>query len=126
EKVSLQVEARFEARRQPGPQRRIAGQGRGQSVDTPSLEVDLAPGEEGSAVADCRRRSVRAEGGETHRAEKADGVVLDAVALPVAGDQLLVLAALRGPRRGAGRLADELVEGGGAGLSVLPDHGLPE
>jgi hypothetical protein len=91
-------------------------------VHRPDLEVGGASGEEVGAGRDVCRRVVGGPVRPADRTEEADGVVLDAVALPVAGDRRLVIAAPDVARFPGGGLVDTV----GDECPVLPGHRLAE
>src|SRR5919204_4045774 len=95
---------------------------RGERLDPPRLEVNRALALE-RARANLEPRPAVCDLPPGERAEEADRVVLGAVALPVAGDDLVPLARLaRLHRAPDGDLGDSVLEGG----RVLPRHRLPK
>src|SRR5581483_4295268 len=98
------------------------GEGVGDTVDRPRLEEYL-PARQQPAGRPERGGAVRGQRGPADRAEKPDRVVLDAVPLPVAGDQVLALAVLAGARVDAGPAAQQREHGQLEHGMVLPGNG---
>src|SRR5947209_7315194 len=123
---ALQEETRFQTRREPGPERGVAGQVLGQRIDAPDLEIDVPAHQRLVAVTERDGLSRVRQTGERHRAEEADGVVLDAVALEIAGDYLLVLAPSRPARLQRQLFIRQPSERGFRGMPVLPQYRFEE
>ena len=120
---AVHVQVRDGARRNPRPQLFIFVQDFDQLVNTPRLEIDRPRGEQVFTGARVERHPA-VETRPADRAEEPDGVVLQGVALGVAGDEFKVLPVPGSVQTRIPTLAEDFVDGGVEGPAVLPDDRL--